>query len=184
MESNIELHESGQGRNHLPDETVQAGVGGRERSADEGLRSSQESRIKLKQSGQDAVSELRGGGEVVRGGVKRDWQWGSSTRWSAVEWILLAYLAGHHAKELLELMPKSILLSSSFLTSKPRERMAALSSRDSMAPDWSASHACSVAGLPGPKSCSPRPPVHNMCSVLPISRGRWSQNFDLIENVS
>ena len=142
MESNIELHESGQGRNHLPDETVQAGVGGRERSADEGLRSSQESRIKLKQSGQDAVSELRGGGEVVRGGVERDWQWGSSTRWSAVEWILLAYLAGHHAKELLELMPKSILLTSSFLTSKPRERMAALSSRNSIAPDWSASNRC------------------------------------------
>jgi hypothetical protein len=43
MESNIELHESGQGRNHLPDETVQAGVGRRERSADEELRSSQDS---------------------------------------------------------------------------------------------------------------------------------------------
>ena len=30
MESNIESRESGQGRDHLPDETVQAGVGRRE----------------------------------------------------------------------------------------------------------------------------------------------------------
>ena len=43
MESNIESRESGQGRDHLPDETVQAGVGRRERSADEELRSSQDS---------------------------------------------------------------------------------------------------------------------------------------------
>jgi hypothetical protein len=41
MESNIESRESGQGRDHLPDEMVQAGVGRRERSADEELRSSQ-----------------------------------------------------------------------------------------------------------------------------------------------
>ena len=43
MESNIESRESGQGRDHLPDETVQAGAGRRERSADEELRSSQDS---------------------------------------------------------------------------------------------------------------------------------------------
>ena len=98
MESNIDLHKSGQGRNHLPDETVGADVGRRESLADDELHNSQESRIKLKQSGQGAVSELRGGDGVVRGGVKRDWQWESSTRWSAVEWFLLAYLAGHHAR--------------------------------------------------------------------------------------
>ena len=42
-ESNFESHESGHGRDHLPAETVQAGVGRRERSADEGVRSSQDS---------------------------------------------------------------------------------------------------------------------------------------------
>ena len=44
IENNIELHESGQGSNHLLDETIQAGVGGRERSADEEVRNSQESK--------------------------------------------------------------------------------------------------------------------------------------------
>ena len=51
MESSIDLHESDQGRNHLPYETIQAGVGRRERSSDEELHSRQESRIKLKLSG-------------------------------------------------------------------------------------------------------------------------------------
>ena len=43
MESNFESHESGQGRGHLPNGAAQAGAGRRERSADEELRSSQDS---------------------------------------------------------------------------------------------------------------------------------------------
>merc|ERR1712072_718906 len=47
-------------------------------------------------------------------------------------------------------MSETIFLSSSFLTSNPRARMAALSSRTSMAPDWSPSKRLKASRISSP----------------------------------
>ena len=115
-------------------------------------RTAQQPRFKLKQSGQDAVSGLRGGGEVVRGGVKRVWQRESSTRWSGAERIRLAYLAVEWRRG---------VRGTRWRQTGRRQ---------------------TGVGLPGHKSCSPRSActthVFSGWSCESVA-GRWSQNFDL-----